>query len=257
MVKPDLLTIAGRDFASRLLLGSAGYPNQQVLLDSVQAADPALVTVAIRRISLASYAESLIDVLAGRVLLPNTAGCTTVRDAVLTAELGREALGTDWVKLELIGDTETLYPDAELLLRATDELVAKGFVVLPYCTDDPVVCRKLADAGAAAVMPLGSPIGTGLGIINPYAIERICANSPVPVILDAGIGTASDAARAMELGCAAVLLNTAVAKARDPARMAYAMATAVRAGRAARLAGRTPVRTQAEPSSPQLGLLGS
>jgi thiazole synthase len=181
----------------------------------------------------------------------------TVRDAVLTAELGREALGTDWVKLELIGDTETLYPDVELLLRATEELVGKGFVVLPYCTDDPVVCRKLADAGAAAVMPLGAPIGTGLGIINAYAIERICANSPVPVILDAGIGTASDAARAMELGCAGVLLNTAVAKARDPARMAQAMALAVQAGRAARLAGRIPVRTQAEPSSPQLGLLGS
>lgn len=253
----DGLVIAGRRFGGRLLLGSAGYPNQQVLLDAVRAADPAMVTVAVRRISLAGYAESLLDVLAGRVLLPNTAGCTTVRDAVLTAELGREALGTDWVKLELIGDSETLYPDVEQLLRATEELVAKGFVVLPYCTDDPVVCRKLADAGAAAVMPLGAPIGTGLGVVNPYMIERICVTSAVPVILDAGIGTASDAARAMELGCAGVLLNTAVARARDPMRMAAAMAAAVRAGRDAHLAGRIPVRTQAEPSSPQLGLLGS
>lgn len=253
----DGLKIAGRQFGGRLLLGSAGYPNQQVLLDAVRAAAPAMVTVAVRRISLAGYAESLVDVLDGQVLLPNTAGCTTVRDAVLTAELGREALGTDWVKLELIGDSETLYPDVEQLLRATEELVAKGFTVLPYCTDDPVVCRKLADAGAAAVMPLGAPIGTGLGVVNPYMIERICVTSMVPVILDAGIGTASDAARAMELGCAGVLLNTAVARARDPVRMAAAMAAAVRAGRDAHLAGRIPVRTQAEPSSPQLGLLGS
>jgi thiazole synthase len=255
-VKADALVIAGRAFSSRLLMGSGGYPNQQVLLDSLRAAEPALVTVALRRISLEAYAESLVDLLDGFVLLPNTAGCATIRDAVLTAQLGREALETNWVKLELIGDRETLYPDVEQLLRATEELVKDGFIVLPYCTDDPVMCRKLADAGAAAVMPLGSPIGTGLGIINPYAIERICATSPVPVILDAGIGTASDAAQAMELGCDGVLLNTAVAKARDPSRMAAAMRSAVLAGRDARLAGRIPKRTLAEPSSPQLGLVG-
>jgi thiazole synthase len=252
----DALTIAGRSFASRLLMGSGGYPNQQVLLDSLQAAQPALVTVALRRISLEAYAESLVDLLDGYALLPNTAGCATVKDAVLTAQLGREALETNWVKLELIGDRETLYPDVEQLLVATDQLVKDGFIVLPYCNDDPVTCRKLADLGAAAVMPLGSPIGTGLGIANPYAIERIVATSPVPVILDAGIGTASDAAQAMEIGCDAVLLNTAVAKARDPVRMSLAMRYAVDAGRGARLAGRIPKRTQAEPSSPQLGLVG-
>ncbi len=251
------LAIADRRFSSRLLLGTAGYPNQQVMLDSLTAAEPALVTVSIRRISLEAYAESVVDLLGGRYpLLPNTAGCATVRDAVLTAQLAREALRTRWVKLELIGDRETLYPDVEQLLRATEELVKDGFTVLPYCNDDPVTCRKLADLGAAAVMPLGSPIGTGLGIINPYAIERICVTSPVPVILDAGIGTASDAVQAMELGCDGVLLNTAVAKAHDPRRMAAAMRLAVQAGRAARLAGRIPKRSQAEPSSPQLGLVG-
>lgn len=254
--KADALVIAGRVLPSRLLMGSGGYPNQQVLLDSLRAAGPALVTVALRRISLETYAESLIDLLDGFDVLPNTAGCATVKDAVLTAQLGREALKTDWVKLELIGDRETLYPDVEQLLRATEDLVKEGFTVLPYCNDDPVMCRKLADAGAAAVMPLGSPIGTGLGIVNPYAIERVCATSAVPVILDAGVGTASDAAQAMEIGCDGVLLNTAVAKARDPVRMAAAMRDGVLAGREARLAGRIPRRTQADPSSPQLGLVG-
>jgi thiazole synthase len=253
----DTLAIAGKRFPSRLLMGSGGYPNQQVMLDALSAAAPALVTVAVRRISLQSYSESLIDLLAeGYALLPNTAGCATVRDAVLTAQLGREALQTDWVKLELIGDRETLYPDVELLLRATEALVRDGIVVLPYCNEDPVTCRKLADAGAAAVMPLGAPIGTGLGICNPYAIERICAASAVPVILDAGIGTASDAALAMELGCDGVLLNTAVARAHDPVRMAVAMRAAVEAGRGARRAGRIPKRLHAEPSSPELGLIG-
>jgi thiazole synthase len=253
----DSLVIAERRLGSRLLMGSGGYPNQQAMLDALEAGEPALVTVAIRRISLEAYAESLVDLVGERYpLLPNTAGCATVRDAVLTAELAREALETNWIKLELIGDRETLYPDVEQLLRGTEELVRKGFVVLPYCNDDPVTCRKLADAGAAAVMPLGSPIGSGLGIVNPYAIERIVATVGVPVILDAGIGTASDAAQAMELGCAGVLLNTAVAKARDPRRMAAAMRLAVRGGREARLAGRIPKRTNAEPSSPQLGLIG-
>ncbi|UKJ77807.1 thiazole synthase [Azospirillum brasilense] len=254
----DTLTIAGREFRSRLFLGTAGYPNQQVMLDALEASSSELVTLAIRRISLDGYSESLVDVIGDRAgLLPNTAGCLTAKEAVLTAQLAREALGVDWIKLEVIGDRELLYPDVEELLRATEELVADGFTVLPYCNDDPVTCRKLADLGAAAVMPLGAFIGSGLGIRNPHAIETICARSPVPVVLDAGIGTASDAALAMELGCAAVLLNTAVSKARDPVRMAAAMRDAVAAGRAARLAGRMPKRAFAEASSPQLGLIGT
>jgi thiazole synthase len=254
----DPLVIAGRTFQSRLFIGTAGYPNRQVMLDAVTASGTEMVTASIRRISLAGEEESLLDLLAGRVnFLPNTAGCQTAKDAVLTAELAREALDTNWVKLEVIGDRELLYPDVEELLRATEILVGKGFVVLPYCNEDPVTCRKLADMGAAAVMPLGSPIGSGLGITNPHLVELVCARSPVPVVLDAGIGTASDAALAMELGCAAVLLNTAVSKANDPIGMAAAMRAAVEGGRLARLAGRIPERDFAEPSSPQLGLVGS
>ena len=254
----DQLTIAGKTFGSRLFIGTAGYPNQQVMLDSIQASGAEVVTVSIRRISLDGYAESMVNLLSGKYhLLPNTSGCATTRDAVLTAQLAREALGTNWVKLELIGDRETLYPDVEQLLRAAEDLVRDGFVVLPYCNDDPVTCQKLADVGCAAVMPLGSPIGSGMGICNPYNIELICSRSSVPVILDAGVGTASDAALAMELGCAGVLLNTAIAKARDPIRMAAAMRAAIEAGRSARLAGRIPKRRYAEPSSPQLGLISS
>lgn len=254
----DTLVIGGRRLTSRLFLGTAGYPSRTVMLNALEAGGAEVVTASIRRISLDGSAESLVEALGDRLLfLPNTAGCLTARDAVLTAQLAREALGTTWVKLEVIGDSELLYPDVEELLRATETLVADGFTVLPYCNDDPVTCRKLADAGAAAVMPLGAPIGSGLGIQNPHAIEVICARSPVPVILDAGIGTASDAALAMEVGCSAVLLNTAVSKARDPVRMAAAMAAAVRAGRDARQAGRIPKRFGAEPSSPQLGLIGS
>src|SRR5437016_7993825 len=254
----DVLTIADRTFRSRLFLGTAGYPNRQVLLDALAASGAELATASIRRISLAGEEESLVDLLKGRVqLLPNTAGCQTAKDAVLTAELAREALDTNWIKLEVIGDRELLYPDTEELIRATEVLVSNGFVVLPYCTEDPVVGRKLADAGAAAVMPLGAPIGSGLGICNPQMIELICARSPVPVVLDAGIGTASDAALAMELGCAAVLLNTAVSKARDPVMMAKSMRADVEAGRLARLAGRIPKLAHAEPSSPQFGLVGT
>jgi thiazole synthase len=213
--------------------------------------------MSIRRSSLEGYAESLIDLLGDRFrVLPNTSGCATVKDAVLTAQLAREAVGTDWVKLELIGDRETLYPDVEQLVQAAEELVKDGFTVLPYCNDDPVSCRKLADVGCAAVMPLGSPIGSGMGICNPYNIEMICARSPVPVILDAGIGTASDAVLALELGCDGILLNTAVAKAHDPVRMGQAMRAAVEAGIGARQAGRIPRRRYAEASSPQLGLIG-
>src|SRR5499425_2080031 len=254
----DPLIIAGREFGSRLFLGTAGYPNRKLMLDAIAASGTGMVTASIRRISLAGEDESLVDLIPKHIhFLPNTAGCQTAKDAVLTAELAREALETNWIKLEVIGDRELLYPDTEELVRATETLVAKGFTVLPYCTEDPVVCRKLADAGAAAVMPLGSPIGSGLGISNPHLIELLCARSPVPVVLDAGIGTASDAALALELGCAAVLLNTAVSKAHAPVRMAAAMRQAVEAGYAARHAGRIPKRDYAEPSSPQLGLIGA
>jgi thiazole synthase len=256
--RSDELVIAGRTFRSRLFLGTAGYPNRKIMLAAVAASGTEMVTASIRRISLAAEDESLVDLLADKVhFLPNTAGCQTARDAILTAELAREALETNWIKLEVIGDRELLYPDVAELARATETLVAKGFVVLPYCNEDPVSCRRLADAGAAAVMPLGSPIGSGLGISNPHLIELICARSPVPVVLDAGIGTASDAALAMELGCAAVLLNTAVSKATDPVRMAGGMRAAVEGGRLARLSGRIPKRAYAEPSSPQFGLVGT
>jgi len=256
--RSDELVIAGRTFRSRLFLGTAGYPNRKIMLAAVAASGTEMVTASIRRISLAAEDESLVDLLADKVhFLPNTAGCQTARDAILTAELAREALETNWIKLEVIGDRELLYPDVAELARATETLVAKGFVVLPYCNEDPVSCRRLVDAGAAAVMPLGSPIGSGLGICNPHLIELICARSPVPVVLDAGIGTASDAALAMELGCAAVLLNTAVSKATDPVRMAAGMRAAVEGGRLARLSGRIPKRAYAEPSSPQFGLVGT
>jgi thiazole synthase len=254
----DPLTIAGTSFSSRLIAGTARYPNQQVMIEALEASGTELVTMSIRRISLEGYAESLIDVLGGRYrLLPNTSGCVTARDAILTAELAREALETNWVKLELIGDRELLYPDVEQLVHAADELVRNGFVVLPYCNEDPVACQKLADVGCAAVMPLGSLIGSGMGIANPAAIELICARSPVPVVLDAGIGTASDAAMAMELGCDAVMIDSAIARSHDPRRMAAAMRASIEGGRLARLAGRIPKQRFAEPSSPQLGLVGA
>ncbi len=254
----DPFIIAGTTLSSRLFVGSARYPNQQVMLDAMAASGPCMVTMSIRRISLEGYAESLVDLLGDNYkILPNTAGCVTARDAVLTAELAREALDTNWIKLELIGDRDLLYPDVEQLVHAADELVRKGFVVLPYCNEDPVSCQKLADAGCAAVMPMGSLIGSGRGVANPAAIELICNRSPVPVVLDAGIGTASDAAQAMELGCDAVMVDTAIAKSHDPVRMAAAMKAAVEAGRLARLAGRIPRKTFAEPSSPQLGLVGT
>jgi thiazole synthase len=257
MMDEDTFTIAGERLASRLLLGTAGYPNQRILVDAVRASGCEIVTVSIRRISLQGHGSDTVHLLSGYRFLPNTAGCETARDAILTAELAREALGTNWIKLEVIGDRETLYPEVTELLEATRELVDRGFVVLPYCTDDPVICQRLADLGAAAVMPMGSLIGSGMGIANPANLELICRRSPVPVIVDAGIGTASDATLAMELGAVAVLLNTAVAKADDPVRMASAMQHAVEAGRLAHLAGRIPRRGRAEPSSPQLGLVGS
>lgn len=251
------LVIAGTTLGSRLLIGTAGYPTQRIMVDAVGASGAEVVTLSIRRISLANHGSDTAQLLRQYRFLPNTAGCETARDAVLTAELAREALGTNWIKLEVIGDRETLYPDVTELLAATRQLVELGFVVLPYCNDDPIVCARLADLGAAAVMPMGSLIGSGMGVANPANLELICARSPVPVIVDAGIGTASDAAIAMECGASGVLLNTAIAKAADPVGMARAMRHAVEAGFLARSAGRIPRRGRAEPSSPQLGLVGS
>ena len=254
----DLLTIADKTFESRLLIGSATYPNNQIMLDAIRASGAEIVTVAIRRISLQGGAETVIDLLGGDFhILPNTAGCFTARDAVLTAQLAREALETNWVKLEVIGGRETLYPDAEHLLQAAEELVGDGFTVMAYSTDDPILCRKLADLGCAAVMPLGSPIGSGMGVLNPYNIEIIRAQLSVPIFVDAGIGTASDAALAMELGCDGVMLASAVAKARDPIGMARAMRHAVEGGRLAHLSGRIPRKHHAEASSPQRGVIGT
>ena len=253
----DAFVIAGETLPSRLLIGTAGYPNQRIMADAVAASGAAIVTVSIRRINLRGQGSDTVNLLQGYRLLPNTAGCETARDAILTAQLAREALGVNWIKVEVIGDRETLYPDASELLEATRELVDDGFVVLPYCSDDPVLCQRLADAGAAAVMPMGSLIGSGMGVANPANLEVICRRAQVPVIVDAGIGTASDAVIAMELGASGVLLNTAVAKADDPVAMAHAMRLAVESGRYAHRAGRIPRRGRAEPSSPQLGLVGS
>lgn len=253
----DSFVIAGETLTSRLLLGTAQYPNQRIMQAAVQASGCEIVTVSLRRASLQGHGSDTLELLSGYRILPNTAGCETARDAVLTAELAREALGVNWVKLEVIGDRETLYPDAAALIEATAQLVDLGFVVLPYCSDDPVLCQRLADLGAAAVMPMGSLIGSGMGVANPANLELICRRASVPVIVDAGIGTASDAVIAMELGASAVLLNTAVSRADDPVEMARAMRLAVEAGRAARRAGRIPKRGRAEASSPQMGLVGS
>src|ERR1700704_5811468 len=220
----DQLTIAGRAFQSRLLLGTGGFPSLQLLADAIEASASELVTVALRRID-PNAQGSLIDVLeeAGVGLLPNTAGCHTARDAVLTAQLAREAFQTDWVKLEVIGDEDTLLPDAPELLRAAEQLVDEGFVVLPYTTDDPVLGRRLQDLGCAAVMPLGAPIGSGMGIRNAYNLSILRERVSVPLVLDAGVGTASDAALAMELGCDAVLCASAISRAEDPVAMARAI----------------------------------
>ena len=251
----DPFVLAGETFTSRLLLGTGGVPSLDVLERAVVTSGTQLVTVALRRVE-AVTSGALLEVLdrCGVRLLPNTAGCMTAREAVLTAWLAREAFDTPWVKLEVIGDERTLLPDPVELLDAAEKLVADGFVVLPYAGDDPIVARRLADAGCAAVMPLGSPIGSGLGIRNPHNIALIRESVSVPVILDAGIGTASDAALAMELGCDAVLLASAVTRARDAESMALAMRHAVEAGRLARRAGRIPYRWHAEASTPMHGL---
>jgi len=250
-----VLTIADRTLTSRLFLGTGGFPSLDLLGGAIEASGTELVTLALRRVDPATRG-GLVDVLdrAGVQLLPNTAGCHTARDAVLTAKLAREAFATDWVKLEVIGDERTLLPDAVELVLAAEELVAGGFVVLPYATDDPVLARRLEDVGCAAVMPLGSPIGSGMGIRNPYNLSLIVEQAGVPVVLDAGVGTASDAALAMELGCDAVLCASAISRAHDPVAMARAIRAGVEGGRLAREAGRIPRRLHAEASTPDAGL---
>jgi thiazole synthase len=250
-----MFTIAGRELESRLILGTGGFRNLSVMAAAAEESGAELATVAMRRVD-PSARGSIVEVLseAGLEVLPNTAGCFTARDAVATAKLAREALETDWVKLEVIGDDRTLLPDPVELLRAAEELVAHDFTVLPYTNDDPILARRLEDAGCAAVMPLGSPIGSGMGINNAYNLRLIIEAAGVPVILDAGIGTASDAALAMEAGCDGVLLASAISRAADPVRMARAMRTAVEAGYEARVAGRIPQRTFAQASSPDEGL---
>jgi thiazole synthase len=253
------LVIADRTFTSRLIVGTGKYPSHPIMRAAHEASGTEMVTVAVRRVDISRQTESLLDYIdTSRIfLLPNTAACFTADDAIRTAHLGREAGLSNWVKLEVIGDEKTLFPDNEALLEATRRLVKDGFIVLPYTNDDPVICRKLEDAGAAAVMPLGAPIGSGLGIQNPNNIRIIKAQAGVPVIVDAGVGTASDAAIAMELGADGVLMNTAIALAQDPVAMASAMKLSVEAGRLASLAGRIPRREFASPSSPVRGTIGS
>ena len=249
------LEIAGRTFSSRLIMGTGGFRHLDALAAALEASGAELATVALRRVD-PSARGSIVEVLerAGCELLPNTAGCFTARDAILTAQLAREAFETDWVKLEVIGDDRTLLPDPTELLEAAEALVAEGFTVLPYTNDDPVLARRLEDAGCAAVMPLGSPIGSGMGIRNPYNLRLIVEQAGVPVVLDAGIGTASDATLAMEAGCDGVLLASAVSRAADPERMARAMRLAVEAGRLAFESGRIPRRLHAEASTPTEGV---
>lgn len=251
----DRWQIGSTELESRLILGTARYPSTQVLLDALEVSGTNLVTVALRRVRPDAEAENIYGMLVerGYHLLPNTAGCLTADEAITTAELAREALGTSLVKLEVIADEETLLPDPEQTVVAATKLVRAGFEVLPYTNDDPVTARRLEDAGCKAVMPLAAPIGTGLGIRNPHNLELIRQLVKIPIIVDAGIGTASDAAIAMELGCDGVLLNTAVSTAHDPVRMAKAMGMAVRAGRDAFLAGRMPKRRLAEASTPVEG----
>ena len=255
----DSLIIAGKAFSSRLIVGTGKYPSNAVMVQAHDASGAEMVTVAVRRVNIADRSkESLLDYIdtSKYFVLPNTAGCYTADDAVRTARLGREAGLSNWVKLEVIGDERTLFPDNEALLVATRQLVKEGFIVLPYTNDDPVTCRKLEEAGASAVMPLGAPIGSGLGIQNPNNIRIIRQAAGVPVIVDAGVGTASDATIAMELGADGVLMNTGIAGAQNPVAMAEAMKLAVRAGRLAYLAGRIPSKMYASASSPVEGVVG-
>lgn len=254
------LEIGGLTLESRLILGTGKYESFELMRESFDASGTGMVTVAIRRIDLDDPSgKSLLDYIDRERydLLPNTAGCYTASDAVLTCELAREALGTDTVKLEVIGDEKTLFPDNEATLEAARTLIDRGFNVMPYTIDDPIVCKKLEEAGCVAVMPLAAPIGSGLGIRNPHNIAIIVENSQVPVIVDAGVGTASDASVAMELGCDGILMNTGVAGARDPVKMAVAMRKAVEAGRLAFEAGRIPMKAYASASSPLSGVIHS
>jgi thiazole synthase len=256
----DPFTLAGRTFTSRLLIGTGKYPSNQIMMAAHDASGAEIVTVAVRRVNLTDRSkESLLDYIdpTRYFILPNTAACFTAEDAIRTARLGREVGLSHWVKLEVIGDEKTLFPDNEALLEATRVLVKEGFTVLPYTNDDPVICRKLEEAGAAAVMPLGAPIGSGLGIQNPNNIRIIKEQARVPVIVDAGVGTASDATFAMELGADAVLMNTAIALADDPVVMARAMRLGVEAGRLAFRAGRIPRRAYASASSPIDGTIAA
>jgi thiazole synthase len=248
------LIIAGRTLRSRLILGTGGFTSHELLSRALREAEAELCTVALRRLD-PSARGSILDVLdaAGVEVLPNTAGCFTARDAIITAQLAREAFSTDWIKLEVIGDDRTLLPDAVELVTAAEALVGDGFTVLPYTTDDPVLARRLEDVGCAAVMPLGSPIGSGMGTLNPYNISLIVERAGVPVVLDAGVGTASDAALAIELGCDAVLCASAISRAHDPVSMARAIRLAVEAGELARGAGRIPRRRYALASTPEEG----
>ena len=258
-MKPDSLTIADRTFSSRLFVGTGKYSSPAVMVRAHEASGADMITVAVRRVNISDRSkESLLDYIdtSRMFILPNTAGCYTADEAIRTARLGREAGLSNWVKLEVIGDERTLFPDNEALIEATQVLVREGFVVLPYTNDDPIACRKLEQAGAAAVMPLGAPIGSGLGIQNPNNIRIIREFSTVPVIVDAGVGTASDAAIAMELGADGVLMNTAIAGAEDPVAMATAMKHAVIAGRLAYLSGRIPRKMYASASSPVEGMVG-
>ena len=261
--------IAGRTFSSRLIIGTGKYSSHAVMARAHEASGADMVTVAVRRVNIADRSPASAGAMAGRreslldyidtsrmFILPNTAGCYTADEAIRTARLGREAGLSNWVKLEVIGDERTLFPDNEALIEATQVLVGEGFVVLPYTNDDPIACRKLEEAGAAAVMPLGAPIGSGLGIQNPNNIRIIREFARVPVIVDAGVGTASDAAIAMELGADGVLMNTAIAGADDPVSMATAMRHAVIAGRLAYLSGRIPRKMYATASSPVEGMVG-
>ena len=250
-----MMRIAGRDFSSRLILGTGGFRSLEAMARAIEVSGTEMVTVALRRIDPAAQG-SIVDVLdrAGVLLLPNTAGCFTARDAVLTARLAREAFETDWIKLEVIGDDRTLLPDAPALLEAAEELVDDGFKVLPYTNDDPILARRLEDVGCVAVMPLGSPIGSGMGLLNPYNLRLIRERAGVPVVLDAGVGTASDAALAMELGCDAVLCASAISRAEDPTTMARAIRLGVEGGRLAYEAGRIPRRRYAEASTTDDGV---
>jgi thiazole synthase len=252
---PGPLEIAGRRWSSRLILGTGGFSSLEQTSAAIAASGAEIVTVALRRIDPGA-SGSILSVVEehGCFLLPNTAGCYTAHDAVVTARLAREAFETDWVKLEVIGDDRTLLPEATELIEAAQTLVGEGFVVLPYANDDPILNRRLEEIGCAAVMPLGAPIGSGMGIRNPYNLSLIVEQAGVPVICDAGVGTASDAAIAMELGCDGVLMASAIARAEDPLKMAHAMRAAVEAGRLAFEAGRIPRRTYARASTPTAGL---